>query len=198
MNKHLLFLLLLCPSMAHGAVYKCPGADGKVTYSDKPCPGTGEEMHIPEQKGLSDDGSYDRYLESRTDTTPTDQDIAPSEPTRKRQSGKIVGEGGNRGKGWESDGSGGYEGTGGNRGKGWESDGSGGYVGTGGNRGEKWESDGKGGHVGTGGNRGAGWEADGKGGLIGTGSNRGCGWEPDGKGGMIGTGCNRGKKWAQK
>ena len=35
--RKFIFAALMLPALAHSAVYKCTGADGKVGFSDKPC-----------------------------------------------------------------------------------------------------------------------------------------------------------------
>ena len=210
--RYVITLALLLPLIpAQAAVYKCKNAAGAIDYQDRPCSGaqkaagfnssanniTGIDSNAARREGA---GYLAAQEAKREAIRPQNSlEVLPAEAGHvpgTRSTSKIVGEGGNRGKGWEPDGDGGYIGIGGNRGKKWESDGSGGLVGAGGNRGKDWESDGLGGYTGTGGNRGAKWESDGNGGLVGTGSNRGCGWQRGANGEMVGTGCNRGKHWS--
>lgn len=40
--RKIVFLLALIPGMALADIYRCPGADGKPTFSDRPCAGAME------------------------------------------------------------------------------------------------------------------------------------------------------------
>lgn len=53
--RHALLIAVLLVAPAAGAtVYRCPDADGRITYSDVPCPG-GTELGIEPQPGADDE-----------------------------------------------------------------------------------------------------------------------------------------------
>jgi hypothetical protein len=66
---------ILMASGAHAQVYKCPGPDGKISYSQAPCPAGGGQM----DKG-----------QLQSNTLPS----APAQPQRSTRRGNVQAEGG--------------------------------------------------------------------------------------------------------